>query len=1275
MKLKIYVLVNLAAMFCLTRYASAQQGFIQQDNIKVSGIITDAQTYPLTTTQKQTTRSYIDGLGRAIQTLGVQASPGGNDMIQPFAYDNLGRQTKSYLPYAGLSGDVKGSFRTNALSTAQPNFYNQTSQYLIAKDGSPFTQQVFEDSPLQRLLKSGTVGDGFQAVGGTGTQYYKTVSYRHNLSATDGNIRLWNNDGTYTTGSVYTDNLLTVVDGIDEDGKETLTFTDMAGKTILKRQKLGATNLDTYYIYNAAGMLSYTVPPKAIELLNANSSYTLATAPLSTLVFKFVYDGRGRIIAKTIPSKGTSYIVYDPLNRPVLTQDANMAASNKWAYIKYDVKGRPVSSGIYQDNTTSPTSHIGQVNMQTYVNTLTSSYNTAWYESRTSTLTNNGYYTSNIFPTTTWGTLTALSFNYYDDYDMNFDSSHADDFSYANQSLTGEIGATTAKIKGAPTITCKATIGAAFTTPKWLTTVVFYDKRGNPIQVQSNNHVYYTDMNTVTDTKTTVPDFTGVPQVSKVTKRTAASTYVSTYTTLTYDHMYRLKTVGQGYGTTASTPTASPVAAYTYNELGQAIKKGLGYLTASTWLQNLDMRYNIRGQLLTINNSTLTNDSGVTNGETTDVFGMEMLYDKVDAGLTNTASFNGKLTGVKWMSKDGALANSRERGYKYTYDQLNRYKSAIYGERTTAGTGTFTANANAFDEVVTSYDLAGNIMGLTRNSGTMGGSTYTAIDNLTYSYDTNSPNKLLSVSDATGNALGVPTGGNTYLYDTNGNLTKDLNKTISQIDYNILNRTDKISFSTPSGRYINYTYDASGQLIRKQQYNSSALVKTTDYVDGFVYEDNNLLYFPMPEGRVRVLSGVFTQEFVVTDQQGNARISFQNNSGAVQVKQENSYYGFGMAMLTSPVSSPGVTANKRLYNGGSEWQNDYTNLPDYYQTFYRNYDAALGRWVAVDPVAESQEDMSPYQYAGNNPIMYNDPLGDLLPQPGSKEIPNWENMPNYYNGPHQSVFHSYANDAGYPAAGDDNWIHDGGYFGGSNYSASWNAALIGYGGYVNSAGQVVFYNNPIYNSMLERNAISESLDYTPNYNALARNGNNTDSERTDFGGYSVANPAGLTHAQELAKYGQITWGYNFSVGASLGPVGGTWEVGTIVTDKGWARDYRTTYYAPGLASLSVSHTFLMIKSIDAKNLPTFSDWNGLSKGAFAGTTLKGRTSLAYGGGLGSNYAVTFAGLAWGPNITNFMKDSKTGGGLAVGITVWLGPAYRLPNTIYSNSYYYEISGL
>ncbi|MFD2865209.1 hypothetical protein [Mucilaginibacter antarcticus] len=52
--------------------------------------------------------------------------------------------------------------------------------------------------------------------------------------------------------------------------------------------------------------------------------------------------------------------------------------------------------------------------------------------------------------------------------------------------------------------------------------------------------------------------------------------------------------------------------------------------------------------------------------------------------------------------------------------------------------------------------------------------------------------------------------------------------------------------------------------------------------------------------------------------------------------------------------------------GGSERQNDFANLPDYYQTFVRNYDQALGRVVSLDPDTEVAESLSGYHYAGNN---------------------------------------------------------------------------------------------------------------------------------------------------------------------------------------------------------------------------------------------------------------------------------------------------------------------
>lgn len=98
------------------------------------------------------------------------------------------------------------------------------------------------------------------------------------------------------------------------------------------------------------------------------------------------------------------------------------------------------------------------------------------------------------------------------------------------------------------------------------------------------------------------------------------------------------------------------------------------------------------------------------------------------------------------------------------------------------------------------------------------------IDNLGYSYN---GNQLTSVSDGSGGnytALGFKnlTGSSSmYSYDTNGNLSLDPYKGIIS-GYNILNKVEQVTINTSSGRYINYTFDAGGILIRKQQYDGGA---------------------------------------------------------------------------------------------------------------------------------------------------------------------------------------------------------------------------------------------------------------------------------------------------------------------------------------------------------------------------------------------------------------------------------------------------------------------
>ncbi len=53
-----------------------------------------------------------------------------------------------------------------------------------------------------------------------------------------------------------------------------------------------------------------------------------------------------------------------------------------------------------------------------------------------------------------------------------------------------------------------------------------------------------------------------------------------------------------------------------------------------------------------------------------------------------------------------------------------------------------------------------------------------------------------------------------YEYDDNGNMTKDLNRGITDITYNALNLPTVVSFTDNS--YIEYTYGANGQKLRTQ---------------------------------------------------------------------------------------------------------------------------------------------------------------------------------------------------------------------------------------------------------------------------------------------------------------------------------------------------------------------------------------------------------------------------------------------------------------------------
>jgi len=85
-----------------------------------------------------------------------------------------------------------------------------------------------------------------------------------------------------------------------------------------------------------------------------------------------------------------------------------------------------------------------------------------------------------------------------------------------------------------------------------------------------------------------------------------------------------------------------------------------------------------------------------------------------------------------------------------------------------------------------------------------------------------------------------------------------------------------------------------------------------------------------------------------------------------------------MAGISDKAIKSQYAENKYRGNGGDELQNkefsDGSGL-EMYDAFFRGYDPQIGRFWQIDPLADIGESRSPYSFAGDNPINYNDPLG------------------------------------------------------------------------------------------------------------------------------------------------------------------------------------------------------------------------------------------------------------------------------------------------------------
>jgi RHS repeat-associated protein len=912
---------------------------------------------------------YLDGLGRPIQTVLKQASPGKLDMVQPQAYDGLGREPRQYLPYPALpQTDPAGSFRPQALRE-QDTFYRPNSSVNVpsatdptrgvARTGAAYSKTQFEASPLNRVLAQGAAGEAWQL--GQGHDQHRLE--RPNVAQQDSVPRFTPN---YNSKSLdpgyqgfYADGELWGTQTTDEHGGQTIEWKDKLGQVVLKQIESSRPDssltaprrwLRTAYVYDDFQHLRFVLQPEASRrMLRSGDQSAALPAAVVPFLFHYRYDARGRQVAKQVPGQdGETLVVYDHLDRPVLSQDAQQRTRKEWSFTKYDVLGRAILSGLVTRNDT-----LGQVSLQAVAtaDTLTSHQ----YEQRSADGATypQFYSTDHAFPQLGqrgFGYGQVLAATYYDDYDFNNDgqpdlhySTSTDAQFAAGQAPVADEGRTT----GLPTSTLTRVLGVAASDQyqmDWLRTTTFYDERARPVQVQTTS----ARKNPATgqpylDLLTTQLDFTGkVVQSVAVHQGPSLKTPIQVAEFFTYDHTGRLLTTKQQLPSEAQPTTIAQVQ---YNELGQVLRKTIG---TGRLQQDVDYAYNIRGWL------TSLNDPYQPNPTQNDLFHLSLHYER---GFTKGyEQYNGNLTGQTWRGRDGV-----QRAYGYVYDPLNRIAQGDFVARAGGNAGTLTS-AMAWNTELDNYRLRsftyddnGNIntlrrQGLLKSATHATAKQYGTVDNLTYAYV---GNRLQAVNDAViGNQLSRPAGyngaptslagdfqeqgiklGQEYLYDANGNLTQDKNKGITSIKYNHLNLPRQIQFGQGADSVV-FRFSAAGQKVAKLVYQTGKKEpQRTDYLGPYQYEQDSLKFFPHAEGRVLQFvskdpaGGVhisYQREYTIKDHLGNLRLAYRLGQRRTYIatleQDENTRKRETQQFDSLSVSPPIAVAVPAAYsNGAGSW--------------------------------------------------------------------------------------------------------------------------------------------------------------------------------------------------------------------------------------------------------------------------------------------------------------------------------------------------------------------
>ncbi len=893
------------------------------------------------------TVQYLDGLGRPLQTLQLRAAGNaGTDVLtEHITYDAFGRPQTSLLLTPSAGGE--GGFYTTVPSSATPasNLPVLTpisSATMLYGDTRPYTETVYEPSPLMRPIRQWGAGQNWFANNRSNTIRYSTAAGIIRFKASQ--IAIYCNINNQAPVEYFksTDIARTII--TDEQSNSTIAYTDLQGRTI--RQDVVITpgdTLTTAYVYDNFERLSAVIPPKLYNWFKTgnlllyyrlgNTNQERLNGPDNPLfkesAYVYLYDPRSRLTAKHVPNAGWTDFVYDQQDRLVMSQDQQDKADGQWRFMQYDGLDRVIITG--------------RLGLPLGTNYTTDDLRRAFARQTTTNEERNTApgnllgYSQISFPNNSTVSIpvsatNVLTVNYYDDYGQNNLPYQAMPAPFATPYSTG--GGNTARglLTNTRTrvLTNTGTVGNTNPAPgALLETAFFYDNKGRVVQQRSQNHLG-TAGAPGTDQTDIQYSFAGEILQTRLAHQPGPAASVSVVTTTyTYDHLGRRTQILHAIGPVAPTVLAT----YQYDAIGRLSGRQLGggtagvsqqsgnWPTTTTWVGGALPTSAGTAQLS--NSHTVTVPANTTVGTNRLLLGAgaklvfsapnaRLQFGAGNTGFLQRQTFHYHLRGwLRGMNLDAnnqpSVASGQHFSFRLNYDENGRFDGNIsrqnwayardtqpfsrtfayaYDPASRLTEAAFTGNLNeGFSTSNLSYDPNGNLMTMNRTQrfSTNGARSW---DILNYGYATLG-NSLTSVADTApvqpdlGDFREQNTTGADYAYNPDGTLLYDLNRGMNPIRYNLLKLPRELSLAGGS-RIVSYTYTATGQKLRMRDEQAPALGgqlnAQRDYVGPFTYLNNTLFEIATDEGRWTPTGGY---EYFLKDHLGNVRVAF-NATGVTQ---------------------------------------------------------------------------------------------------------------------------------------------------------------------------------------------------------------------------------------------------------------------------------------------------------------------------------------------------------------------------------------------------------